>query len=420
MFLIYINDLAENISSNPKLFADDTSLFSVVRDLNISANEINDDLKKIEAWAHQWKMSFNSDPLKQAQEVIFSRKRNKPHHPDIIFNGNTIKKSSSQKHLGMFLDTNLDFDEHIKGVFDKTSKSIGLIRKLRNFLPRPSLPQIYKSFVRPHLDYGDIIYDKAFIGSFQKKLETIQYNAALAITGTIRGTSREKVYSELGLESLQYRLWYRKLCVFYKISNNMSPKYLSDIIPSTTRRYSSRNENNIPLVRVNNSNFMNTFFLSTITERNKLDLSIRNSASLNVFKGRLLQFVRLLENSVFTCHNPIEIKYLTRLRLGLSHHRYHKLKHGFPDAVDPLCSCSIAIENTVYYFLHCPNFSAERNTFLNEIAIVGRYIIDQDEIKVVQTFLYGNPTYSVNDNKLILDARIKYILETKRFDGPIF
>ena len=86
----------------------------------------------------------------------------------------------------MFLDSKLDFDEHIKEVFDKTSKSIGLIRKLRNFLPRPSLLQIYKSFVRPKLDYGDITYDKAFIGSFQKKRESIQYNVALAVTGAIR------------------------------------------------------------------------------------------------------------------------------------------------------------------------------------------------------------------------------------------
>ena len=165
---------------------------------------------------------------------------------------------------------------------------------------------------------------------------------------------------------------------------------------------------------------MNTFFPSTITEWNKLDLSIRNSASLNVFKGRLLQFVRPLENSVFTCHNPIGIKYLTRLRLGFSHLRYHKFKHGFLDAADLLCSCSTAIENTVHYFLACPNFSTAQNTFRNEIAIVDRSIIDQDEIKIIQTFLYGNPTYSVNDNKLILEARIRYILETKTFDGPIF
>ena len=117
----------------------------------------------------------------------------------------------------MFLDSKLDFDEYVRGVFDKTSKSVGPIRKLWNFLPRPSLLQIYKSFVRPHLDYGDIIYDKVFIGSFQKKLESIQHNAALAITRAIRGTSRDKIYSELGLESLQDRRWYKKLCVFYKI-----------------------------------------------------------------------------------------------------------------------------------------------------------------------------------------------------------
>ena len=210
------------------------------------------------------------------------------------------------------------------------------------------------------------------------------------------------------------------MCVFYKILNNISPKYLFDIIPSTTRRYSSRNENNIPLVRVNNNYFMNTFFPSTITEWNKLDLSIRNSASRNVFKGRLLQFVRPLENSVFTCHKPIGITYLTRLRPGFSHLRYHKFKHGFLDAADLLYSCSTAIENIVHYFLHCPNFSTARNTLLNEIEIVDRSIIDQDEIKIIQTFLYGNPTYSVDDNKLILDASIKYILETERLDGPIF
>ena len=141
LFIIYFNDLAEGPTSNPKLFADDTSLFSVVRNLNTSANEINDDLIKIEAWTHQWKMSFNTDPLKQAQEVIFSRKRNKPNHPDFVFNANPVRKSSYQKHLSMFLDSKLDFDEHIKGVFDKTSKSIGLIRKLSIFLPRPSLLQ---------------------------------------------------------------------------------------------------------------------------------------------------------------------------------------------------------------------------------------------------------------------------------------
>ena len=74
----------------------------------------------------------------------------------------------------MFLVSKLDFNEQIKWVFDKTSKSIGLIPKLHFFLPRPSLLQICKSFVRSYPDYGDIIYDKAFMVSSQKKCESIQ------------------------------------------------------------------------------------------------------------------------------------------------------------------------------------------------------------------------------------------------------
>ena len=134
----------------------------------------------------------------------------------------------------------------------------------------------------------------------------------------------------------------------------MSPKFSSYIIPSTTRRYASRNGNNIPLVRLNSNYFMNTFFQTTISEWNKLDLSIRNSASLSKFKGRLLQFAKPCENSVYTCHNFIGIKYLKRLRLGFFHLCYHKFKHDFLDAVDPLCSHTSVIKNTVHYFLHCP------------------------------------------------------------------
>ena len=85
-FLIYINDLSVDITSTVKLFADDTSLFSIVHDPNTSANELNKDLQKISEWAYQWKISFNPDQNKQTQEVIFSRKITKSSHPQISFN----------------------------------------------------------------------------------------------------------------------------------------------------------------------------------------------------------------------------------------------------------------------------------------------------------------------------------------------
>ena len=111
--------------------------------------------------------------------------------------------------------------------------------------------QIYQSFIKPHLDNDDIIYDQAYVASFQQKVESIQYNTALAITGAIRGTSKEKLSVELGLESVQYRKWYRKLCCFYKILKDQSPKYLFNIIPKLTRPQS----NNIPHFKIKNSFF---------------------------------------------------------------------------------------------------------------------------------------------------------------------
>ena len=92
-----------------------------------------------------------------------------------------------------------------------------MIRKLQPIIPRKALLSIYKSFLRPHLDYGDVIYDRAFNGSFPNKIESVEYDAGLAITGAVRGSSREKLYQELGLELLKARRWYRKLGLFLNL-----------------------------------------------------------------------------------------------------------------------------------------------------------------------------------------------------------
>ena len=103
-FLIYIKDLSDDLSSNPKLFADDTSLFSVVHDKNTSAKELNNDLWKISNWAYQWKTSFNPNLLKQTQEVIFSCKITKTNHPTLVFNDNPVHQAALQKHLMVGFD----------------------------------------------------------------------------------------------------------------------------------------------------------------------------------------------------------------------------------------------------------------------------------------------------------------------------
>ena len=113
LFLIYINDLERNIKSKIKFFADDTMLFSLVKDPEISANDLNHDLDAIHQWADQWKLEFNPDPTKQATEVLISCKISTPSHPQLTFNGTVVAKMKEQKHLGLTLNSGLSFEKHL-------------------------------------------------------------------------------------------------------------------------------------------------------------------------------------------------------------------------------------------------------------------------------------------------------------------
>ena len=134
--MTYIDEITDELSPNCKSSADDTSLFSVVHNINSSAAELNNDLAKISYWAHQWKMSFNLDPSKKGQEVIFSRKVKKDSHPPSTFNYNIVYPAASYKLLAIILDNRLSFEEHLRLVFGKTNKTIGLLRKLQCLISR--------------------------------------------------------------------------------------------------------------------------------------------------------------------------------------------------------------------------------------------------------------------------------------------
>ena len=216
-------------------------------------------------------------------------------------------------------------------------KSVALLQKLETIPSRPTLLTIYEASFRPHLDYGDTIYDKAYNDCFHQKLVSIQYKAALAITRAIRATSSEKLYRELSLESLQQRRWYRKLYTFF---------------------------------------FKNSFFPSVIAECFKLDSDIGNLSSLSLFKSKILKFIRPNPKSIFNCHKPKAIKHLSRIRLGLSHLCEHKFNYSFQDVLNPICACGSDVEIPCHYFIYCPIFDAELNTLLNNIRQVAPSILN--------------------------------------------
>ena len=160
LFVIYINDLPNELKSNVKLFADDTSLFTVVKDKNESANILQNDLQSISTWAYNWKVLFKPDSSKPAQGVLFSGKKEIQVHPIISVNNVQVERVSYQKHLGILLDEKLNFKKHIDSAISKVNKCISVIKKLRHNLPRKSLVTIYKASLRRLIYYGDITHDQ--------------------------------------------------------------------------------------------------------------------------------------------------------------------------------------------------------------------------------------------------------------------
>ena len=148
----------------------------------------------------------------------------------------------------------------MKVITTKVNKATGLLQKLQKTLLRLVLITMNKALVRPHLDYGNMIYDEAYNKRFHQKLESIQYNACLALSGAIRGSSREKLYHELGLESLQHWHWYRKLCLFYKIFKENKHIYLFNLIPTKKLDYNTRNTDKITLFHTKHNFFKHCFF----------------------------------------------------------------------------------------------------------------------------------------------------------------
>ena len=129
------------------------------------------------------------------------------------------------------------------------------------------------------------------------------------------------------------------------------------------------------------------FFPAVTSEWNSLDVNIRNSFSINVFKKELLKFIRPVPNSTYNINDSKGLTLLTRLRLRLSHLGDHKFKHNFQDCVSPMCSCGQDIETTTHFLLHCPNDHCARKTLFYKINQVSGNILRQSDSTITKILL---------------------------------
>jgi hypothetical protein len=184
---------------------------------------------KLIVWADQRRLRFNPDITKQVVEVIFSTKTKTkpPIHPSLMFNNVPVKLVDEHKHLGIILDKQLSFTSHINSRLSIAQKGIGSVLRLRKYFPRTSLERdiiFHQPLTTKEFSVG------THLKPLMQKLESLQYNAALAITGAWRGISADKIYEELGWKTLTNRRWYRRLSLSFLIANNQAPLYLCNVI----------------------------------------------------------------------------------------------------------------------------------------------------------------------------------------------
>ena len=220
-------------------------------------------------------MSFNPDPTKQAVQILLSRKTHTSTHPKIYFNGTEVKSVNEHKHLGLTLDAKLTFASHIDEKLKKARQGLGMIKTRSCYFSVKIVEQKYKMYVRPDLEFCDIIYHVPCITNpfdlpinhnyLMNTLQMIQYHCAPVITGTWKGSGIIKIYAELGWEFLTDHRYCRRL----------------------SHRHGTWSEYVLHELNCNTVTHRGSFYPDSVRCWNKIGHLFRNSPNLKFFKTKL-------------------------------------------------------------------------------------------------------------------------------------
>ena len=255
------------------------------------------------------------------------------------------------------------------------------------------------------LEYGDIVWDNCSIEN-RKDIEAVQLEAARIITGATKYSNIEKLYEEIGWETLDMRRKYHKLSLYYKMFYKLTPDYLSNIIPNQRRSsstYSLRNAENVEHIYSRTSLYKDSFVPSTTRQWNNLPVHIRNATSYNSFQ----KLIRRSRPNVPTFYTNLQTDrhgqiHHTRLRLGCSSLNHDLSRRGLIES--PLCSCG-SVETAQHYLLECPNYAPYRIQYINNSPCA----------LTVKNLLFGQNDANDQTNNIIFQKVQQFILATKRF-----
>lgn len=403
LFLIYINDIADELESLARLFADDTSLaYASTSTLDIETT-MNRDMNKLSEWSKRWLTIFN--PIKT--KLLFISNTIDATNLNIMFDGVVLNPVQSHRHLGVSLSSDAKWATHVNELFQSCMKKVNVLRKFKYILNRKTILRIYKSFILPILEYACEVWDGCTERDKQR-LESIQLEAARIACGLPVYCKKEAIYYESDLEPLEIRRERRKLMILFKMHNNQTPPFFQALLPQTVAevsRYSLRNRDNyiVPNFRLTLSE--RSFIPSTVKLWNNLDDMTKNCETLNSFKMKISQTSQTLSAiKCFEGNRKLNIIH-TRLRHNCSILKYDLYRCNLIE--DPSCACGYPCENAFHYFFECSLYTRIRTPLLNTVLQFGN--VD------LQSILYGKDCLTIDDNIIIFKAVHRYIRDSGRF-----
>ena len=319
--------------------------------------------------------------------------------------GLNIQEVASHKHLGIYFSSNGSWHDHINYIVKKAYNRVNFLRRVRFVLDRYVLERMYFSYIRPILEYGDVVWHN-YTQYLVNKLESVQIDAMRIVTGGTKLTSLEKLYQETGWEKLSARREKHRLIQLYKIINKESPNYLWELVPSSIgdrHSHFTRQVENIVNVRTR-TNFYSEYFLpATINMWNNLPLDVRKSTSLSIFKNKLVTRSKETPKYYYVGTRKGQILH-ARLRMNSSSLNEHLFLRNLVDS--PKCTCG-HVESTYHFLFECYKYDQLRYSTIHTLNL--------NQPVDVNLLLYGSDLLTLDENINVFNLVQKYIVQSKRF-----
>ena len=416
LFVIYINDLVNDLESSPFIYADDTTLLATGKSTFETTNILNRDLAKISKWAHIWKIKFN--PLK-SKDMIFSNSL-LPSYPTIM-GLHCIERVTLHKHLGIYLTSDLSWNKQIESIIKKVNLKLSIIWQVKG-LSRQCLDILYKLHVRSSIDYGISVFGPSLNNQQLEKLDNLQYRAAKIVTGALKFTSKENLQRELGWENTRTRIEYICLTQFHKIVHRETTPLIRDCLPPLLKsKYPTKRT--FEYYKDKKRALENSFFPFTIKRWDALDNNIKGLYASD-FKLKLKEILKPSRFKHFNCGYKYPNTLHTQLRLKRSNLNAHL--HPIGLAASPACRCGFATESVRHFLLYCDLYTlAREQLFIKLQGLLEKKLKYYSKTDLLEILLTGEKPHlpeKYQHNKFIFFAVQRFLLRTKRLfydkNGP--